>query len=105
AEPPTLRMHGRDVPRRAFVLERLLGAPLLSMQTDPREAISIEVSLEHDTERVRTASVRPRTAETAPMIGLVARDPRGKPIGVVCGPFVSPIERFTGASIADDVTH
>ena len=104
-EPPTLRPKGRDVPPRAFVEERLLGAPLLSMRTDPREAISIEVTFEHDTERVRTGSVRPREAETAPMIGLIARDARGKPIGVVCGAFVSPLERFTSAAIAEDVTH
>lgn len=103
SEPAALRVSGRDAPPRAFVEERLLGAPLLSPAGDPNDPIKIDVTLEHDTERVRTGSVRSREVPTAPMIGLVVRE-RGKPIAVVCGPFVSPIERFANAAI-EDATH
>lgn len=105
SEPVTLRVSGRDTPPRTFVEERLLGAPLLSSCSNPRDAISIAVTLEHDTERVRPGSVRPRDATTAPMIGLIARGPQGKPAGVVCGAFVSPIERFPDAAIPADAGH
>lgn len=105
SEPAMLRVKGRDAPPRIFVEERLLGAPLLSPCSNPHDAISVAVSLEHDTERVRTGSVRPRDATTAPMIGLVARDPQGNPIGVLCGAFASPIDRFSGTAIAPDVSH
>lgn len=104
SEPTMLSVKGRDVPPRGFVEERLLGAPLLSPCSNPTDAISIPVTLEHDVERVRPGSVRPREATTAPMIGLIARDSKGRPIGVACGAFVHPIERFPGAALGD-VTH
>lgn len=105
SKPAMLRVKGRDAPPETFVEERLLGAPLLSSCSNPRDTISLGVTLEHDTERVRTGSVRPREASTAPMIGLIARDPQGKPIAVSCGAFVSPIERFPDAAISAEVTH
>ena len=105
SEPTMLSVKGRDVPARGFIEERMLGAPLLSPCTDPKDSISIPVTIEHDAERVRTGSVRPRDTTTAPMIGLIARDPKGRATAVVCGAFVSPIERFPGVAIAADVTH
>lgn len=103
--PATLRVKGRDAPPRAFVEERLLGAPLLSLCSNPQDAISIAVTLEHDAERVRPGTIRPRDEMTAPMIGLIARDPQGRPTAVVCGSFVSPIARFPDATISAEVTH
>lgn len=105
SEPVMLNVKGKDAPPRTFVEERLLAAPLLAPCGNPRDAMSFAVTLEHDTERVRTGSIRPRDPTTAPSVGMIARDARGTVIGVTCGAFASPIERFTGATIAAEVTH
>lgn len=105
SEVATVRVKGPGAPARAFVEERLLAAPLLVPCSNPRAALTVEVTLEHDTRRVRPASLRPAEPTTAPMIGLVARDAEGAALGISCGAFVSPLERFPGIAIAPEVTH
>jgi hypothetical protein len=105
SEPAMLRVRGKEPPPKAMLEERFLAAPLLSKITAPNDALSIDVTLEHDTERIRSSSVRPKETSTAPMVGMVARDAQGKVLGIVCGAFASPIERFGDVSIPAETTH